>query len=238
MSTETLLTLTKHKHRNVSKAHTKLYHVGDLGEPRAKPYFSQEGGELSVSPCPSVWRKITELSGKTHELTKNKPVFYEIDPETSVTNTELRVCCENKFIRMVEGYKVSRHDFERDVMEYWKFYSRDEAINFIKEHDWSNSEVVSTMLPKMRSRGKEYWDAAFTQPASEVSPIGVESLVPIWSLLPLSESGCIDGVFWTHPLKPESYTAPRGLIFQSKLSEWYRQSQLDEWGAYCFESCG
>lgn len=217
----TLTSLTAHKHRTISDEITTLYHVGDLSGTREKPYFSQEGKELSVSPCPDTWKQITELEGDTYELRNPNATFYHINPETSVTNTELCVCCKQDFVTMKKGAVLKQYDIEYDTTRYWKHYNKTDAITQAQNKGVQPEETVTeTYLPHVSTHGREYCKEAFTQPVSELSPIAVESLVPLWSVITLAQNNDIDGVFWNHPNRPDKHTAKRGLIFQSKISDW------------------
>lgn len=224
----TLTRLTTHRHRTISDELTTLYHVGDLSGTREKPYFSQEGKELSVSPCPDIWKHITDLKGKTYELHNSDATFYFITPETSVTNAELYTCCKYDFITMTQGAVVKEYDIEYDTTRYWKHYNKTDAVAQANRKELHPKKAVSeTYLPHISKRGREYCEEAFTQPVSELSPVAVETLVPLWSVTPLAENNRIDGVFWDHPNQPEKHTAKRGLIFQSQLHNWsITQTQL------------
>lgn len=218
---ELISQLTTHEHRAIRETPTTLYHVGKLSGDRDIPYFSQEGKELSVSPCPETWRKITDLDGKTYKLQNQNAVFYHINPTTSVTNTELRVCCENNFIKLEQGTVVSKYDIEYDTTRYWKHYSLEDAITQAEnmELDIENA-IHETYLPKLSMNGVRYCEQAFTQSPDNLSPIQIETLIPIWSISSLADNTAIDGVFWNHPNKPRKHTAKRGLIFQSQLTNW------------------
>ena len=216
-----LTQVTAHGHRTISEELTTLYHVGDLSGTREKPYYSQEGKEIAVSPCPDTWKRITELEGDTYELRNPTATFYFIDPETSVTNAELCVCCKHDFITMKKGAVLKQYDIEYDTTRYWKHYNKTDAVTQAKNRDLHQEEsITETYLPHVSTRGREYCKEAFTQPVSELTPIAVESLVPIWSVMTLTQNGDIDGVFWNNPNRPDKHTAKRGLIFQSNINDW------------------
>lgn len=217
----TINRLTTHPHRSLTTDIETLYHVGDLQNEREKPWFSQEGKELSVSPCPELWREITDVSGDTYELTRPNAVFYHINPATSVTDTEITCCCEHGFIKMVNGAVVTEYDIEYDTNRYWKHYEKSDAVQQAKQKELDIEDAISeTLVPQVTEKGAAYCTEAFTQPVEELSPINVESLIPIWSVLPVCEKQGIDGVFWDHENNVSKYTAKRGLIFQSQLDGW------------------
>lgn len=228
-NTGMLTKLTSHEHRTISNELTTLYHVGDLSGSREKPYFSQEGKELSVSPCPNIWKHITKLTGKTYKLHNPDATFYYINPETSVTNAELCFCCKHDFITMTQGAIAEEYDIEYGTTRYWKHYNKTDAIIQAQQKELPITDAVTdAFLPKLAAQGVQYWKTTFTQPITDISPVNIESLIPIWTMLPLTKSRSIDGVFWDHPNNPRKHIAKRGLIFQSQLHNWdITQTQLD-----------
>jgi hypothetical protein len=44
----------------------------------------------------------------------------------------------------------------------------------------------------------------------------IRGLTPVWH----AEAHDYDGVWWNEDLSPANYSAPRGVIFQSRLDEW------------------
>lgn len=213
--------LVRHPHRHIETGNQVLYHVGDLSGKREIPWFSAEGKEASVSPCPNVWKKITDLQGDTYELQNTNAVMYHINPETKVTMGELHVCCRNNFITLEEGAVVERFDPEYNETRYWKHYSVEDA----KEQAHTigvdpEKNVTKQFMPRVDSNGKQYCEDAFEKPVSELSPLDVETLIPIWSVGSIGEVGTVDGVFWEYETNPSQYTAAKGLIFQNELNRW------------------
>lgn len=217
----TITRLTTHPHRSITSDIESLYHVGDLQSDREKPWFSTEGKELSVSPCPSTWRTISDVSGDTYKLTRSNAVFYHVNPSTSVTDGEITCCCEHGFIEMRTGAMVTEYDAEYDTNRYWKHYKERDAIQQAKQRELDPETAVSnTQVPQLTEKGITYCNDAFTQPVETLSPIDVESLLPIWSVLPVCDEYGIDGVYWDYETNINTYTAKRGLIFQSQLDNW------------------
>lgn len=207
--------LTEHDHRTF-ESHKQLYHVGNLETERNTPYFSQEGGELSVSHVPAEWRRITKhVGGDTYELRNPDGEFYAVDPITTVTPTEESICTDAGFITMENGYRVN-YTAENGDNAYMLFTSRSDAED---KHDFYRDATISTeQIPALDEKGKQYCNTAFKRDASSLSPIEIRMLLPIWAASLLD----VDGVYWHHPLHVAELFAPRGLIYQDQLENWDR----------------
>ncbi len=211
--------LTSHDHRWI-ESHTRVYHVGYLDQNRTKPHHSQEGGELSISHHPDAWRRIARLGGDTYTLTNPDGIFYGIDPHTSLTDRETTYCLANDYIDHTTGYRVERYDPELDETRYMLFYDRDEA----HREAYEDSTLTEVTVPTLAEQGEEYWEAAFTQPVEDASPVGIQLLIPIWAASELN----VDGVYWHHPLEPHRHCAPRGLIYQDQIENWVIRCNVEE----------
>ena len=214
--------LTEHEHRWVTGTNcTTVYHVGNLDGERVVPHYSQEGMELSISADRTVsdaWKRIARLDGKTYELTNSNARFYHIDPNTSVTDTEIDYCSKNDYITATTGYRVSVYNENRYMLFYDRELAESEAAGLE-----ANTTVEQTTVPMLAGSGREYWSDAFRQSCDDASPVEVRMLIPIWTALTLS----VDGIYWHHPLEPHNYSAPRGLIYQEQLNDW-TTSRIDD----------
>lgn len=194
-----------------------VYHVGNLDSKRRKPYLSYEGRGLSVSQCPRDWAQIMGHGGSLFELSHpNSAHFYEADVNSEDPRFYERVwAIENDYVSETEGFRIKWK--ENQETHYMDFYSRDRAENEAFEYD---ADVKETTLFALDTKGREYWDDAFRKDAENASPLVIRDLICVW----FAENHGFCGVWWDENHNVSKYSAPRGVIFQSKLEDWkYKQ---------------
>jgi hypothetical protein len=209
---------TQNKYKtNEAKASVKklstMYHVGRLDQPRRKPAVSYEGSGLSVSLHPDEWRKIArgQVGGDTWELTKEDPKFLM----ATAANKKKAVnwAAANGWIAPQKRYRVSWFDDEMDDTMSTEFDSLEEAQEEADAYGVEPEEVDSFVLD---NKGKAYWKSAFSSKPSN-------SLAKDFAIIWFAEANGYDGVWWNDKLDPDRLSAPRGVIFQSKLPEWSKR---------------
>jgi hypothetical protein len=191
------------------KKHT-VYHVGTIDPQnitqRPKTSYSLEGSGLSVSVHPNEWRKIAKLPGDMISLTKNDSTFYTVKAKDK--KKILEWCVENDFLNTATKFRVSRYDEELGEA-FMEFDTKEEALNEADEED--QIETVNGYV--FGSKGITYWNNFCS---SKISNDLAEAYAPIF----YAEAMGYDGVWWNETLDVANYSAPRGVIFQSKLNEW------------------
>lgn len=192
---------------------TTVYHVGRLDQPRRMPAVSYEGSGLSVSLHPAEWRKIARghVGGDTWELTKEDPKFLMATAANKKKAVDWAVA--NGWIAPQKRYRVSWFDDEMDDTMNIEFDSLEEAQEEADNYDVEPEEVDSFVLDK---KGKAYWKQTFS---SKPSNSFAKDFAIIW----FAEANGYDGVWWNEKLDPARLSAPRGVIFQSKLPEWTKR---------------
>jgi len=192
----------------------EAYHIGDLDSERTKPYISYEGDGLSVSLCPNDWATIMGHGGSLYRLshTADGGRFYK----SSVTqdgprSRELEWAIKNDYIKRTNGFRVEWE--ENQETHYMLFFNRESATAEALEN---NAEIKETTIPNLDTNGREYWSEAFRQEPDDASPLVIRDLATVW----FAESHSFCGVWWDEEHNVSKYSAPRGVIFQSSLSDW------------------
>lgn len=193
-----------------------VYHVGDLDGERPSRSFSNEGGELSVSEHPDVWRRISHAHGTTYELTRPDAEFYEADP-TGPRDVVREWCRANGYVHETRAWKGVWYDPEIDDNTYIIKFSRETARREAQVDVREDAHVESTTALTLAERGRAYWSAAFNSEPQAADPVQVAALAPIWYA---HDALDVEGVWWPERLSPENYSAPRGAIFQDRLDGW------------------
>lgn len=187
-----------------------VYHVGNLDSPRKKPHVSYEGSGLSVSLHPDAWRKIARghVSGDTWELSKDDPKFLLATKANKEKAAQWAV--KNGWLEEATRYRVSWFDDEMDDEVSMEFDSLDEA----QAEDRGEPEPVNSYT--FAKKGKDYWRKAFQSKPDN-------SMASDFAVLWFAEGRGYDGVWWNDKLDPVRLSAPRGVIFQSRLGEWSKK---------------
>lgn len=214
--------LPQANHRETTSI-SPVYHVGDLAGDREKPHTSHEGKGVSVSVHPHAWEQIMRGDGTstheiltTYELTNQDPEFYFIDPLETLT-VEREWCLDKGFVAFEQGYRVTYENGTGETA-YMEFHSKETAKLEAKSH---GGEYEQTEILTLGPEGVKYWMDAFRQPPVNADPVLINGLTPVW----YAEANGYDGVWWDEAYDPSNYSAPRGVIFQSKFDAWEQSVQ-------------
>ena len=182
-----------------------LYHVGTMDLSK-KSRFSLEGNGLSVSNCPDAWCAITE--GFTHgdyfKLSKPDLQLLDYYALTSEEVEEIQNwAIQHGYVLRGSLYKSISWNEEGSEC-YSLFQSFDEAL---MEADEDEERVI--MVPGLLP----------TQKLLDQSLVQVELLHIPYIITELYTEQVLnyDGIYWDEVLDISSYSAPRGVIFNSKL---------------------
>jgi hypothetical protein len=190
----------------------KVYHVGDM-DIKDKSKFSLEGSGLSVSLHPDEWRKIARLGSRDLYLLSNSGGLF-VDGNKLDSREKSDIISwglESGYIDQKETYKVCWYDDELEDDVCMEFPTYDEAKEEAgDEEDGKTIEVnKSGVLPTSnlisssmqgRIEPSQTFDLLLT--------IFVESMTNF------------DGIWWDDYLDVSKYSAPRGVIFNSKINRW------------------
>lgn len=187
---------------------SKVYHVGflDVSNLNNRPvvYSSLEGTGLSVSLCPEEWIKIAKLGGKnTYLLSKEGARFYMA--HEGGNSEALEWCVENGYLSRANKYRAYRTDEEGEEI-YFEMDSEQEASDESEDVRLHNGY-------KFAEKGKAYWQSSF-------SSLPKNSFAEDFAVIFWAEAMGFDGVWWNDTLDSSILSAPRGVIFQARLSEW------------------
>lgn len=186
-----------------------LYHIGTL-DASQKRDGSYEGAGLSVSLNPEAWRRIARghVSGDLWVCTKSGNRFIDAHRVNKGMRAEIaKWATEHGFAEMKATYRVSWFDDELDQEVYSDFETlaaaEEEAESMDVEVQTIPGSLVGTAALKARTRTK-------------ADPNVVFDLI----LTVYAEEQGYDGVWWNDKLDIANYSAPRGVIVPSKISDW------------------
>lgn len=204
-----------------------LYHVGTM-DIADKSRFSLEGNGLSVSTCPSEWINITQMSSTTIWSLQKKDVqlldYYSLtENEFNIATiwgldegylTECIIFKSIKYDDEIEGYLEMVHKtFEEACEEACleeTYVSYEEYLQY-QEYESSKVEKLIGYMP--------------TNKLKKISMVEVDetNAFEINFLVFLEKNTNLDGVYWDEILDISKYSAPRGVIFNSKINSFKKK---------------
>lgn len=189
----------------------RLFHVGTLDITLKKENSYEGNNGLSVSTEPDVWRQINRgvTTGDTFALTKENGTFIDFHAiSKAYWNSIYQWGVEHGYLVPCIKYQFSYFDDEYNQTYTFSFFDKEEAEIEAEGYDAAIDEINS------------YKATSFLSSLVGLSNADDPSLIIIAYCMANTEC---DGVYWTDKLNPLSYSAPRGIIFQDKLSSWIIQ---------------
>lgn len=209
------------------------FHVGDLSKKVKRN--SYEGSGLSISTVPNSWRKIARLSGEVFELNKPDGRFLDV---LALSLSSRRTIFEWAIVNQyLSTKKLWVYDYYDD--EYRSFYQM--------EFESLENLLQTVELDELDELEEEERTHLFSAPSKvkreekQSSIFGVERYQATEKLLLAEEweGGCtssisedfaiarytdevlhLDGLYWDELHDVARMSAPRAVIFQSRLQEW------------------
>lgn len=201
-----------------------IWHVGTLDlEDRNRPVGDLEGKGLSVSEHPEEWRSIARLgNAPTHRCTTgHEPRFLDALRLSDKQFSEIVEWGENAgYVSSTTTWRTTHYDDELDGTYYMEHGSRESAL---EELDLFEDEDPEDLLEEVRgycatAKLEDYSQGIAGQSGTRHSLIGDMLCVAYADHLGF------DGVWWKETLDPAALSAPRGVIIESRVSEWTFQS--------------
>lgn len=215
-----------------------VWRVGDPGRV-SRPKWSLEGLGVSVSEHPAAWSRIARLSGDTWSLRRKRGTgkfldVYAMSPDQVVRLTADAIAAGllKTDWRWKAMWSVADEDGEplplSEGHEYSFFESKERAeleAAAAAVDDWVvRRERVALPTEKLL----QTWSARFS---GELTPMIATQVA--WQVMIEASRRDLDGFWWNDELDPDGMSAPRGMIFYSRLPRWdwvreRRMNGLDE----------
>ena len=190
--------------KTISK--NSVFHVGTMDVSK-KNNRNYEGIGLSVSECPEDWKRICKLGGlATWNLAKQTSKyadFYSCD-KAELLNWGI----ENKFITIHQGVEINAYDEDDKIIGKQVFLSKKEFLKEYDEEDLSQSHQVEISI-------------ATQLLCAELPNFEFDHIEPLEMLffVFVERQQSFDGIWYDHK-NDGYYSAPCGIIFDSKLPHW------------------
>lgn len=210
---------------------SEVYHVGDMNvESRGVMHStSLEGHCLSVSRCPSAWRKIARLgSSETYRLSNVDGVFVDMLAlmKDSVVVSDIVKWAENFGLC---SKKSLWRAWITDEDGEWRYILCDSRQSAIDEADccgdYDGEDIPG---PNGGSAVEEVVVPVGTQLLADKAGFSscrqdedaTDLIALLWADEVLGGVIDVDGVWWNEVYDPSSLSAPRGGIFPRALESW------------------
>jgi len=187
----------------------KVFHVGSL-DLNKKSKFSLEGSGLSVSVNPDEWRSIAQLENEDlYTLVKRGGTFINAHKLKKVQKNDIvQWGVDNGYVLQEETFRVYYYDEELEQEVYSEFPTYEEAEQEADDvNDIKTNKGGIKPTEKLKSDTKQ-------------STIDTSQTFDLLLTIYAEMNTNFDGVWWKDALDVSKYSAPRGVIFNSKLNEW------------------
>jgi len=201
------------------KSFPKLWHVGTM-KAKHKGEGSLEGAGLSVSIHPEEWKDIAEIGGPTWELTKPGNKFLNFHRLSKPQREQIvQWGIKNGYVtEMSVVWRLEYYDSEADEERYMEYPTKEEAEAELGSGYGDNEKVVpvKSKSGKRSISGTDKLKQRTKNPRADDTVVAFDLLVTVYAE---DELDC-DGVWWQDTFDPASLSAPRGVIFASRLPSW------------------
>lgn len=199
-----------------------VWHIGDLTQLCAKrtgENGSHEGPGLPVSECPVAWNIIAGSAGMLWRLSRHDGEFGRFVDYYALIDTQRdayrKEALQQRLVKQVTKWRINFVDEDGEPM-FNDFSSREDAEKEIDGEDTNNIEKVEGYVatPKL----DKLWQRFFTRSLVECDPKTDHGQLAILALL--MDEELYDGVWWYEDYNPEGDSAPRGVIFPTRIKDW------------------
>jgi len=195
------------------KSFKKLWHIGTLNI-ADKGQGSLEGAGLSVSVNPREWQNIARIGGDLWEFTKPGNKFVNFHRITKPQREQIvQWGVANGYVEPTKIWRATWYDDEMEEEIFSDFTKENEA----KQQAEGMGGTVTTVdngIVMSRKLGDRSRHPRWNDPM-----MAWDMLVTVYAE---DELDC-DGVWWQDTFDPSNLSAPRGVIFPSKVASWAKK---------------
>ena len=188
-----------------------VYHVGSMDSTN-KRSGSHEGNGLSISLHPEEWKIIGKghIGGDIWTLTKDNTSFLDALSLNRKHQLYLnKVGVDEGYLEPKTCYKLIYKDEESNTNNYMVFDSLEEATEENEEFDSDGIiKKIKSFIPSDKFITRLGWKPE------------ILLMKDIFLTFYAEDHLKVDGVWWNENLDILNYSAPRGVILNSKLETW------------------
>jgi hypothetical protein len=167
---------------------------------------------MSFSSCPEAWEEIAELSGPWWDTDLSDKKIIDgltfLKSSTLMDNVHVWALI-NGLATKADVFKAIWRDTEIDEMVETWCTTKKQALAEIEDQDEASVEPSTQWAPTKALCIRMGTDVS---QAGKPNPNTASELMMAWA-----EDHGWDGAFWNENLNPSAYSAPRGVVFKSRL---------------------
>ena len=196
-----------------------VWHVGSRAAGGTRPHSSYEGFGVSVSDHPAEWARIARLSGETWKLTPASPrangSFLDVlrIPKAAAIRLTAAAVAEGLLVNATY-WKAWSEDNESGEQRFTLHASQREAAEEA-EHLESERPPEAVRVWVATPQLLALWAQRFS---GSLGPELAEEVA--WQVILERDRPDLDGFWWDETLDPAGLSAPRGMIFYSRVPRW------------------
>ena len=201
-----------------------VWHIGNLKKLRPKRTGrsgSHEGPGMSVSECPEAWRSIAGINGPLWRLSRTDGELGRFVDFHALTKAQLddyvATAVRRRLIRRSKGWRIELID-EEGHGRWVVFANRHDAEHQLGDCD--DGMIEEVVAYEATAKLDTWWRQYFTRSLAKCSPRAAHEELATLKLM--MDEGRYDGVWWYDKYDPDGLSAPRGVIFPTRLAEWER----------------
>ena len=198
-----------------------LYHVGTL-DISLKSTQSHEWNGLSVSNCPEAWKRICGCAGITWKMSPVGQDFFLLFHDLEDGDfEEIRAwAIQHGYFESDKEYRVHWYDEEYEEDRYFVFTGDEEQLAQDEYEEKLAEEYEGVLFEELDNGLKA------TPRLMELSLVNIEPAMhlDIAVMLYAEEVLGADGIWWEDRYDPYALSAPRGVIFNSHMSNFTSES--------------
>lgn len=185
-----------------------IYHVGTMDISKKRRH-SHEGDGLSISNCPDEWVEITEgfSYGDYFRLSKPDMKLLDYYGLTDGEKAEIQSwALDNGYVK--EGKLYKSITWGEDGEEYFSLFDSYEKALYEADDEEDRVVEIDGLIPTEKLLDQSLVKIELMQVRDMITALYAERVLDY------------DGIYWNDELDVGAYSAPRGVIFNSKLSSF------------------
>lgn len=193
----------------------RVAHVGTMDR-ESKNAGSLEGTGLSVSIHPIAWARIHRIGDSGFILEGCGRFLDAMKMSPQEVDDVMAWGMDEGLVVEAEVHVMSYQDDELDAVVSAEFATFEEAEEEAEAYEDATIISMSSTVATAKLAELTHQNPDRLGPDQLSRSTQVDLVLSLWAEKMLA----VDGVWWNERLDPERYSAPRGMIFQSKVQAW------------------
>jgi hypothetical protein len=185
----------------------ELFHVGTLDRSKKRDYNLEGNTGLSITTEPEAWKRINrgQTNGDLWSLEKSDNAFINVHELSKVQ------------LNLIYKWGVGKGYIEPTVKFEFSYYDDEMKQELSFQFDTlKEANIEADGENEVRKISGYSANETFSKRVGEANKANISLVVALYC----EDETDFDGVYWNDDLDVPRYSAPRGIIFDSKLESW------------------